>query len=193
MRAVLVYQIESYRHWQEFLGRDDLEHGAFGENFTVEGLGDDEVCIGDRYRIGEAEFEVTQPRVTCFRVGMRMGEPQLPSLLVAHHRPGFYLRVLTEGHVSAGDEIVRTARGPHALSVADVDALLYLPGHEPEQLKAALDIPALSPGWRGSFRSMLEGDAGAAQPAGVAVAPPPAWAGFRTLDRQPTSSPRAPR
>ena len=86
----------------EFFGRDDLEHGAFGENFTVEGLDDDKVCIGDRYRIGEAEFEVTQPRVTCFRVGMRMGEPQLPSLLVAHHRPGFYLRVLTEGHVSAG-------------------------------------------------------------------------------------------
>ena len=83
-RAVLVYQIESYRHWQEFFGRDDLEHGAFGENFTVEGLGDDEVCIGDRYRIGEAEFEVTQPRVTCFRVGMRMGEPQLP---VAAGRP----------------------------------------------------------------------------------------------------------
>jgi ferredoxin-NADP reductase/MOSC domain-containing protein YiiM len=178
---VLVYQIESYRHWQEFFGRDEFEHAAFGENFTVEGLSDDEVCIGDRYRIGEAEFEVTQPRVTCFRVGMRMGEPQLPSLLVAHHRPGFYLRVLTEGHVSAGDEIVRTARGPHALSVADMDALLYLPGHDPEQLKTALDIPALSPGWRGSFRSMLDSEAGAAQPAGVAVAPPPAWAGFRTL------------
>ena len=87
-----------------------------------------------------------------------MGEPRLPSLLVAHHRPGFYLRVLTEGHVSAGDEIVRTARGPHALSVAEVDALLYLPGHDVEQLKAALDIPALSPGWRESFRSMVEGE-----------------------------------
>ena len=189
-RAVLVYQVESYRHWEEFLGRDDLEHGAFGENFTVEGLADDEVCIGDRYRIGEAEFEVTQPRVTCFRVGMRMGEPRLPSLLVAHHRPGFYLRVLTEGHVSAGDEIVRTARGPHALTVAEVDALLYLPGHDRERLRAALDIPALSPGWRESFRSMLEGDA-AAQPGrrrgraaaglGRASAPSPS----------PRSSPRA--
>ena len=181
IRAVLVYQVESYGHWQEFFGRDDLEHGAFGENFTVEGLSDGEVCIGDRYRIGEAEFEVTQPRVTCFRVGMRMGEPQLPSLLVAHHRPGFYMRVLTEGHVSVGDEIVRTARGPHSLSVADIDALLYLPGHDRENLETALDIPALSPGWRGSFRSMLESEAGAAQPAGVAVAPPPAWTGFRTL------------
>ena len=178
-RAVLVYQVESYRHWEEFFGRDDLERGAFGENFTVEGLADDEVCIGDRLRIGEAEFEVTQPRVTCFRVGMRMGEPRLPSLLVAHHRPGFYLRVLTEGHVSAGDEIVRTARGPHAMTVAEVDAMLYLPGHDQERLGAALDIPALSPGWQGSFRSMLEG--GGPQPAGVPLAPPPAWAGFRTL------------
>jgi ferredoxin-NADP reductase/MOSC domain-containing protein YiiM len=180
-RAVLVYQSESYRHWQEFLGRDDLEHGAFGENFTVEGLGDDEVCIGDRYRIGEAEFEVTQPRVTCFRVGMRMGEPRLPSLLVAHHRPGFYLRVLTEGHVTAGDEIVRTRRGPHAMSVADIDALLYLPGHDTVELEAAIDIPAISPGWRESFRTMLESDAGASRPAGVAVAPAPSWSGFCTL------------
>ncbi len=179
-RAVLVYQVESYRHWQKHLGRDDLEPGAFGENFTTEGLEDDAVCVGDRYRIGEAEFEVTQPRVTCFRVGMRMGEPQLPSLLVAHHRPGFYLRVLTEGRVSAGDEIVRTAQGPHALSVAEVDALLYLPGHDAERLSAALDIPALSPGWRESFRSMLANHA-EARPAGVAVAPPPAWPGFRTL------------
>ena len=179
-RAVLVYQIESYRHWQEFFGHDDLEYGAFGENLTVEGLGDHDVWIGDRYRIGEAEFEVTQPRVTCFRVGMRLGEPQLPSLLVAHHRPGFYLRVLTEGHVRVGEEIVRTARGPHALSVADIDALLYLPGHDVEQLKAAVDIAALSPGWRESFRSMLESDA-QVRPAGIAVASPPAWAGFRTL------------
>ena len=94
-RAVLVYQLESYRHWQEHFGRDDLDPGQFGENFTVDGLPDDEVCIGDRYRIGEAEFEVTQPRVTCYRVGMRLGEPEMPALLVAHHRPGFYLRVIT--------------------------------------------------------------------------------------------------
>src|SRR5881396_447817 len=105
-RAVFVYQIDSFRYWERELGRDDFVYGAFGENFTVEGLGDDEVCIGDRYRIGEAEFEVTQPRVTCFRVGMRLGQPQLPALLVAHHRPGFYLRVLTEGHVAAGDQII---------------------------------------------------------------------------------------
>jgi ferredoxin-NADP reductase/MOSC domain-containing protein YiiM len=179
-RAVLAYQLESYRHWREVFGREDLGPGSFGENFTLDGLGDDEVCIGDRYRIGAAEFEVTQPRVTCFRVGMRVGEPQLPALLVAHHRPGFYLRVLTEGRVQAGDEVVRTARGPHALTVAEVDALLYLPGHDVERLKAAVDVPALSPGWRGSFEAMLTGGA-VSRPAGVAVAPPPSWAGFRSL------------
>jgi ferredoxin-NADP reductase/MOSC domain-containing protein YiiM len=175
-RAVLVYQLDSYRHWQQHFGRDDFEYGQFGENFTVDGLPDDEVHIGDRYRIGDAEFEVTQPRVTCFRVGMRLGEPQLPALLVAHHRPGFYLRVIREGHVQAGDEIVRTRVGRHALSVADIDALLYLPHRDVSQLRAAVDIPALSPGWQQSFRELLEDDA-AAPPVGVE----PGWSGFRQL------------
>src|SRR5215469_5837384 len=115
-RAVLVYQMESIEYWQRYLRRDDWEFGQFGENLTVDGLADQDVCIGDRYRIGEAEFEVTQPRVTCYRVGMRLGAPTLPSLLVAHHRPGFYFRVITEGHVEAGDEIVLTRRGPHEMS-----------------------------------------------------------------------------
>ena len=180
-RAVLVYQIESYRHWREHFGNDDFEFGQFGENFTIDGLPDDEVCIGDRYRIGEAEFEVTQPRVTCFRVGMRMGQPELPALLVAHHRPGFYLRVINEGRVQAGDEIVRTRVGQHALSVAEIDALLYLPGRDIEQLHRAVDIPALSPGWQQSFRELLD----AADHGTDADAPPvgvePGWPGFRRL------------
>ncbi|MDV7216223.1 MOSC domain-containing protein [Streptomyces prunicolor] len=154
-RAVLVYQIQSYRHWQRHFGRDDLGYGRFGENLTVDGLLDDEVCIGDRYRIGEAEFEVTQPRVTCYRVGMRFGEPELAALLVSHHRPGFYMRVVREGRVQAGDRIVRTWTGPGELSVADTDALLYLPGRDPAKLRLALDVPALSPGWQGSFRELL--------------------------------------
>ena len=173
-RAVLVYQVESYEHWQQYFGRDDLSHGSFGENFTVDGLPDDEVCIGDRYWIGEAEFEVTQPRVTCYRVGLRLGEPELPALLVGHHRPGFYLRVITEGRLQAGDPIVKTRAGPHALSVADTDALLYLPGRDQAKLRVAVQIPALSPGWQGSFRDLLAaaGDDGTGGPA---------WAGFRAL------------
>jgi ferredoxin-NADP reductase/MOSC domain-containing protein YiiM/ferredoxin len=182
MRAVLVYQSESYAFWQRRLGRDDLEFGQFGENFTVDGLPDDEVHIGDRYRIGDAEFEVTQPRVTCFRVGMRLGEPEMPALLVAHLRPGFYFRVITEGHVQAGDEIIRTRIGQHRMSVAEIDALLYLPDRDIEQLRKAVDIPALSPGWQGSFRDLLaaakNGTPAGAPPAGVE---PGGWAGFRRL------------
>jgi ferredoxin-NADP reductase/MOSC domain-containing protein YiiM len=179
-RAVLVYQIDSYRHWQRHFGRDDFEFGQFGENFTVDGLADDTVCIGDRYRIGEAEFEVTQPRVTCFRVGMRLREPELPALLVAHRRPGFYLRVIREGRVQAGDQIVRTHVGRHALSVAEADALLYLPHRDTDRLRAAVDIPALSPGWQQSFRDLLAAERGTpatAPPAGVERG----WPGFRQL------------
>jgi ferredoxin-NADP reductase/MOSC domain-containing protein YiiM len=182
MRAVLVYQRQSYDHWRRHLGRDDLEYGRFGENFTVDGLGDDEVHIGDRYRIGEAEFEVSQPRVTCFRVGMRLGEPEMPALLVAHHRPGFYFRVITEGRVRAGDEIVRTRIGPHRMTVAAVDALLYLPDRDIDQLRRAVDIPALSPGWQGSFRQLLDaaerGTSGAPPTVGTE---PSGWTGFRPL------------
>src|SRR2546421_494378 len=137
-RAVFVYQIDSYRYWERELGRSDFVYGQFAENLTVDGLGDDEVCIGDRYRIGTALFEVTQPRVTCYRVGIRMNDPRLPALLVSHHRPGFYLRVLREGRVRAGDEIVQVAAGAEAMTVAEVDALLYLPGHPRERLLRAL-------------------------------------------------------
>ena len=183
-RAVFVYQTGSYRHWQEQLGRDDFSYGQFGENFTIDGLADDQVCIGDRYRIGEALFEVTQPRVTCYRVGIRMDDPQIPALLISHHRPGFYFRVLREGAVQAGDEIVQVAAGPEAMTVAEVDALLYLPGHPRQQVERALRIPALPGGWRDSFQAMLgQAEApGAAGNAGLAaVSPPPAWPGFRPL------------
>jgi ferredoxin-NADP reductase/MOSC domain-containing protein YiiM/ferredoxin len=174
-RAVFVYQIGSYRYWEEVLGRDDFTHGQFGENFTIEGLPDDEVCIGDRYRIGSALFEVSQPRVTCYRVGIRMNEPRMPSLLVAHRRPGFYFRVLEEGEVGAGDAIERVERGPEAMTVSEVDALLYLPGHARRDLIRALRIPALSEGWQGSFRELLE------QHGEAAKAPAPAWAGMRQM------------
>jgi ferredoxin-NADP reductase/MOSC domain-containing protein YiiM/ferredoxin len=180
-RAVFVYQMESYRHWEQELGRDDFVYGQFGENFTVEGLGDDEVCIGDRYRIGAAVFEVTQPRVTCYRVGIRMNDPRIPALLVSHRRPGFYFRVLEEGDVEAGDEIVKLASGPEQMNVAEVSALLYLPSHPRQQLLRALRIPALSPGWQASFRALVDGEPGGGNAGLIAASPPPAWPGFRRL------------
>ncbi len=184
-RAVYVYQSESYRFWQRRLGRSDFSHGQFGENFTVDGLADDEVCIGDRYRIGGAVFEVTQPRVTCYRVGIRMDEPQMAALLVAQGRPGFYFRVLEEGEVEAGDQIVQVAAGPERMSVAAVNALLYTPGHPRSEIERALRIPALSAGWVASFRALLARTEGGGTPTGnpglVPSAPPPAWRGFRPL------------
>jgi ferredoxin-NADP reductase/MOSC domain-containing protein YiiM len=184
-RAVFVYQMDSYRYWERFLGRNDFTFGQFGENFTVEGLLDNEVCIGDRYRIGGAIFEVTQPRVTCYRVGIRMNEPRMPALLVAHHRPGFYFRVLQEGEVGAGDDIVKIADGSERMSVADLDALLYLPGHSTEQLQRALRIPALSKGWRSSFQAMLQQDLSSKTVAGnpglANEEQAPAWPGFRQM------------
>ena len=180
-RAVFVYQIDSYRYWERELGRHDFVYGQFGENFTVEGLADHEVCIGDRYEIGSAIFEITQPRVTCYRVGIRMNDSRIPALLVSHHRPGFYFRVLQEGEVQAGDNIVKLSSGPEHMTVADVDGLLYLPGHTRQGLLRALRVPALSPGWQGSFRALLEEEPGSGN-AGLAVtSPPPAWPGFRQM------------
>lgn len=185
-RAVFVYQMDSYRHWERELKRSDFTFGQFGENFTVEGLADDEVCVGDRYRIGGALFEVTQPRVTCYRVGIRMDEPRMASLLVAHQRPGFYFRVLEEGEVGAGDEIVRVAQGPERMTVTAINALLYLPGAAKGDIERALRIPALSPGWKGSFEALLRqtaqsgphtGNPGLATPAQLVTAKP----GFRPL------------
>jgi ferredoxin-NADP reductase/MOSC domain-containing protein YiiM/ferredoxin len=184
-RAVFVYQMDSYHYWERFLGRNNFTFGQFGENFTVDGLPDSEVRIGDRYRIGGAIFEVTQPRVTCYRVGIRMNEPRMPALLVAHHRPGFYFRVLQEGEVGAGDDIVKLADGPERISVAEVDALLYLPGHSHEQLQRALRIPALSKGWQSSFQAMLKQDSISTTVAGnpglANEEQAPAWPGFREM------------
>jgi ferredoxin-NADP reductase/MOSC domain-containing protein YiiM len=180
-RAVFVYQIESYRYWQEQLGRADFVHGQFGENFTIEGLADDAVCIGDRYQIGSALFEVTQPRVTCYRVGIRMNEPRMPALLTSSGRPGFYLRVLQEGEVGSGDEIVKVGDGTERMTVTKINALLYSPDHARDRLERALRIEALSPGWRSSFEALLQsqvsGNAGLVPEAAAHPASP----GFRRL------------
>ncbi|MBR0874566.1 MOSC domain-containing protein [Bradyrhizobium tropiciagri] len=185
MRAVFVYQIESYRHWQDELKRTDFVHGQFGENFTIEGLPDDTVCIGDRYRIGSALFEVTQPRVTCYRVGIRVAEPRMPALLTSSGRPGFYFRVLEEGEVGTGDEIVKVAEADERMTIAEINALLYSSDHPRERLERALRIGALSPGWRWSFEALLKGKATSSATGNAGLAPAsaahPVAPGFRPL------------
>ena len=184
-RAVFVYQIESYRYWQERLKRTDFFHGQFGENFTVEGLPDDSVCIGDRYQIGSTLFEVTQPRVTCYRVGIRMNEPRMPALLTSSGRPGFYFRVLQEGEVGAGDEIVKVGEADERMTVAEINALLYSPNHPRDRLERALRTEALSPGWRSSFQALLQNQTAATSSGNAGLVPAaaahPAPPGFRVL------------
>lgn len=184
-RAVFVYQIESYRYWQEQLKRTDYVHGQFGENFTIAGLPDDVVCIGDRFQIGSALFEVTQPRVTCYRVGIRMNEPRMPALLTSSGRPGFYLRVLQEGEVGPGDDIVKVAAASQQMTVAEINRLLYSPHHARDRLECALQIGALSPGWRSSFMALLQRDPGAAGGGNAGLMPEaashPVAAGFRPV------------
>jgi len=182
-RAVFVYQIESYRYWQEQLKRPGFVYGQYGENFTIEGLPDDVVCVGDRFRIGSALFEVTQPRVTCYRVGIRMNEPRMPALLTSSGRPGFYFRVIEEGEVGAGDDIVKVGDATEPaekMTIAEINALLYSSSHPRDRLERALRIPALSSGWRASFQALLEsstsGNAGLMPEAAHPAAP-----GFRKL------------
>jgi ferredoxin-NADP reductase/MOSC domain-containing protein YiiM len=184
-RAVFVYQIESYRYWQEQLKRSDFVFGQFGENFTIEGLADDAVYIGDRFQIGAALFEVTQPRVTCYRVGIRMNEPRMAALLTSSGRPGFYFRVLREGEVGAGDELVKMGEAAEHMTVSEINALLYLPPHPRDRLERALRIEALAHGWRGSFEALLQSRQNAADPGTAGLAPAaashPSSSGFQSL------------
>ena len=184
-RALLVYQLDSYRYWAKYLGRSDLVAGNFGENLTVEGLADSEVCIGDRFRIGGAIVEVSQPRDTCYRVGIRLNHPGIAALLVAHHRPGFYFRVIQEGEIGAGDRVEKLSDGPERMTIVEIDALLYSAEHTLEGLRRAVRIPALSLDWQGSMQALLTaaeaggttGNAGL----GLGASAPLAWRGFRPV------------
>jgi ferredoxin-NADP reductase/MOSC domain-containing protein YiiM len=183
-RAVYVYQIESHRYWQQQL-KTTYVLGQFGENFTVEGLPDDAVCIGDRYQIGSALFEVTQPRVTCYRLGIRTNEPRMAALLTSSGRPGFYFRVLREGEVGAGDEIVKVGEAKERMTVAEINALLYFAPHPREQLQRALRIEALSPGWQRAFDDLLRSQTslrGGNVGLNAAAVAHPAAPGFRRLE-----------
>lgn len=187
-RAVYAYQVDSYRFWEQELGRDlgtaSAGWGAFGENLTVYGLADSDVRIGDRFAVGTCLLEVTQPRVTCYKIGIRLDEPRMPALLTGRGRPGFYLRVLEEGEVGAGDEVTVVSRGRAALTVARVSAMLYQPDYDADLLRLAVHSPALSDGWKWSFRQQLDqvalgtarsGNTGLTGKASVA----PAYPGFR--------------
>lgn len=154
-KAVHVYDMGSYRYWQEELGRGEFPYGQFGENFTTSGMPDDGVHIGDIFRIGSATFEVTQPRTPCFKLEMKMGIPAFSHRFLESGRSGFYLRVLEEGEVEAGDPIERVKEGPERVSVRDVINTRFFDRENREMVRRILNVPALSPEWRRSFEKLL--------------------------------------
>ncbi|MCR4347623.1 MAG: MOSC domain-containing protein [Sulfuricaulis sp.] len=157
-KAVYAYPFEHYAFWEAELGRDDFSHGHFGENFTITGWLEDTVCIGDEFQIGKARVQVTQPRSPCFKLGIRMGDDQFPARFATANRTGFYLRVLQEGRVAAGDAIERVAHDADSLCVSDVFRLRHDRGTREEYERAAR-LPALSPSWRAVFeKRLLEND-----------------------------------
>ncbi|MBW2190706.1 MAG: MOSC domain-containing protein [Deltaproteobacteria bacterium] len=156
MRAVLVYSRENYDYWAKELGRSDLVFGQFGENFTVEGMLDEHIHVGDRFRIGTALFEVSQPRVPCYKLAMKMGVEGFYAQLLKSGRPGFYFRVLEEGDVGAGDEIQLVESDPIGVTVREVSNLLYFQKDDLDGARNALRIKALSSGWVQSFQTRLQ-------------------------------------
>ena len=154
-KAVYGYPSEHYGYWCEWLGVDALPWGAFGENLTTEGLLETDVCIGDRFRIGSAELEVSQPRIPCAKLALRHQRADLPRHFLASGRSGFYFRIARAGELAPGDAIERTAADPRALSVAAVQGLKRGQG-DPALIRRAADHPALAEVWRVDLRKRLE-------------------------------------
>jgi len=153
-KAIYAYPHEHYATWAEELGRDDLTFGQFGENFTTEGLLETNVHIGDRFRVGEALVEVTQPRVPCFKLGIKMGDPHFVRIFLESERCGFYLRVLEEGAVEAGDAIEQEFTHPERISIQYIHHLYFQDSLNKDEIKRALTVEALSKEWRQQLREL---------------------------------------
>jgi len=163
-KAVYAYPAEHYPLWARELGREDLAPAGFGENLTTAGLLESAVWIGDRFRIGTVELEVSQPRTPCFKLGLRFGDAGMVKRFLASGRSGFYLRVVHEGEVTAGDAIERTARGEGAMTVAEVNWLMHWGREERAGAVRAVALPALAAGWRSEFAERLAALGAAADP-----------------------------
>jgi MOSC domain-containing protein YiiM len=154
-KAVYAYPAEHYNFWRRELPDAELSWGAFGENFTTEGLLEDEVWIGDRYRVGTVELVVTQPRMPCYKLAIRFNRPDMVKRFLQSRRSGFYLAVEREGEIGAGDAIERFARDERRLTVADVVALYATDSANQPLLENASDHPSLPATWREYFRKRL--------------------------------------
>src|SRR5829696_5852814 len=154
-KAAYAHSVENYDYWKRELGRTDFAFGQFGENFTVEEMLEDMIHVGDVFRVGDALVEVTQPRVPCYKLGLKMGLKGFEKKFLASCLVGFYLRVLEEGEVGAGDGLDRVRTDPERITVREMCHLLYFDPKNLEGARKALRIRALSPGWRQSFEARL--------------------------------------
>ncbi|HKX31454.1 MAG TPA: MOSC domain-containing protein [Blastocatellia bacterium] len=155
-KAVYAYPVEHYEYWRGELPEMELPHGMFGENFTIEGLLETEVKIGDRFRVGEAELVVTQPRLPCFKLGVKFGRDDILKRFLVSRRSGFYLAVRREGRVRPGDEIQQLSRDDYGISVTDIVRLYAFEKDDLETLRRAVQVEALPESWRDHFRHQLE-------------------------------------
>jgi len=155
-KAVYVYPAEHYQYWQEQLPGMNLPWGMFGENFTTEGLDERGVRIGDRFSVGSAEVMVTEPRMPCYKLGIKFGRTDIIKRFLASGRTGFYFAVIKEGEVGAGDSVEMVARDEHDITVADITRLYVHDKADLETMRRALEVEALPESWRGYFRQQLE-------------------------------------
>ena len=155
-KAVYAYPIEHYSYWQKELGCGEFQFGQFGENFTVQGMLETEVHIGDVFRFGDAEVEVTQPRSPCYKLGMKMGIPDFQDLFIISQLTGFYMRVLKEGNVWPNSEVNRIKVGDEKLSVNHIHTLRFRGRNDIKELKKALTVSALSTEWRRQLEALLQ-------------------------------------
>ncbi|MFL9458862.1 MOSC domain-containing protein [Tolypothrix bouteillei VB521301_2] len=151
-KAIYVYPFEHYDYWRGELPDTELQLGSFGENFTTTGLREEEINIGDRYRIGTVELMVTQPRLPCYKLGIRFGRADMVKRFLASRRTGFYFRVLQEGEVGAGDTLELISRDDGNITVADITLLYTREKNNPELLHQATQLEALPESWRNYFQ-----------------------------------------
>jgi len=157
-KAVYAYSLDHYAYWRTLLKREEMVYGQFGENLTISGLDESACCVGDQLQMGTALFTITQPRVPCFKLGIRLGDESVPKLFSQSARTGFYLRVLRVGVIEAGDPVERVARGQGRVAIKSLfEAYMRRGGKDAVQiLSRALEVPELSPEWRAQIEQRLE-------------------------------------
>ncbi len=155
-KAVYAYPREHYEFWKRELPDMNLPYGMFGENFTTEGLFEDSLNLGDRFRVGEAEIMVTEPRMPCYKLGAKFGRADIVKRFLVSRRTGFYFAVLQEGEVSAGDPIELLSRDGNNITVADVTRLYAFDKDNLELLQRVVKVEALSASWRDYFQHQIE-------------------------------------